>query len=65
MHAAIRQVQTVEPLAGGAGVAVTVARYETPQHHDINGKGIAVDIEVDCKPEQTAADCVPAAAFER
>jgi C-terminal processing protease CtpA/Prc len=57
-------IQTVEPLAGGGGVAVTVARYETPQRHDINGRGIAVDIVAECAPEAAATECVPAAAFE-
>jgi carboxyl-terminal processing protease len=57
-------IQTVEPLAGGGGVAVTVARYETPQRHDINGVGIAADIVAECLPEAAASDCVPAAAFE-
>ena len=28
-------IQNLQPLRAG-GVAVTVARYETPQHHNIN-----------------------------
>lgn len=36
-------IQTVTPLADGAGVAVTIARYETPNHIDINKKGIEPD----------------------
>lgn len=36
-------VQTVTPLFDGSAVAVTVARYETPKHEDINKKGIVPD----------------------
>jgi len=36
-------VQTVTPLVDGSGVAVTIARYETPNKIDINKKGIEVD----------------------
>ena len=38
-------VQTVTPLADGSGVATTIARYETPNHVDINKKGIEVDAD--------------------
>lgn len=36
-------VQTVTPIFDGSGVAVTIARYETPNKIDINKKGIDVD----------------------
>jgi carboxyl-terminal processing protease len=36
-------VQTVTPLFDGSGVAVTIAKYETPNKIDINKKGIEVD----------------------
>mmetsp|Transcript_43725 Transcript_43725/g.138204 ORF Transcript_43725/g.138204 Transcript_43725/m.138204 type:complete len:469 (-) Transcript_43725:1230-2636(-) len=36
-------VQTVTPLFDGSAVASTIARYETPNHEDINKKGIEVD----------------------
>jgi len=36
-------VQTVTPLFDGSGVAVTIAKYETPKKIDINKKGIEVD----------------------
>lgn len=29
-------IQNLQQLRDGAGLAVTVARYETPQHHNIN-----------------------------
>ena len=55
-------IQTIRELSGGSGggVAVTVARYETPQHNDINKAGIAVDEQtnVDC-PKDDATSCVP------
>lgn len=36
-------VQTVSALPDGSGIAVTIARYETPNKIDINKKGIEVD----------------------
>ncbi|CAM9334208.1 unnamed protein product [Sphacelaria rigidula] len=50
-------IQTVEPLSSGGGVAVTVARYETPLHHNINKVGIPVDKEIDCPVGKDAATC--------
>ena len=46
------------------GVAVTIARYETPEHHDINKQGIPVDVKasVDCGKED-ALSCLPREAF--
>lgn len=61
-------VQTVRSLSEGAngGVAVTVARYETPQHNDINKAGIPVDVpaSTDC-PNDAATLCVKASAFQK
>jgi carboxyl-terminal processing protease len=39
-------IQSLYELEDGAGLAVTIARYETPAHHDINRRGILPDIEV-------------------
>ncbi|KAL3822629.1 hypothetical protein ACHAXA_006414 [Cyclostephanos tholiformis] len=59
-------VQTIRQLEGGdnGGVAVTIARYETPDHHDINKQGIPVDLKasVDCGKED-ALSCLPKEAF--
>jgi carboxyl-terminal processing protease len=40
-------IQSLFNLSNGAGLAVTVARYETPNHTDINTLGIEPDIVVD------------------
>lgn len=57
-------IQTIRQLSNdNGGVAVTVARYETPQHNNINKQGIAVDIKVDCTADD-AGLCVPASAFK-
>ncbi|CAM9328809.1 unnamed protein product, partial [Hapterophycus canaliculatus] len=50
-------IQTVEPLTNGGGVAVTVARYETPLHNNINKVGIPVDKEIECPASLDAAEC--------
>ena len=61
-------VQTNRQLQGGesGGVAVTIARYETPEHHDINKRGIPVDVEapVDCGKED-ALTCLSKDAFSK
>ena len=36
-------IQSLFELSDGAGIAVTVAKYETPQHHDIHKLGIMPD----------------------
>lgn len=54
-------IQTIRELSeGNGGVAVTVARYETPLHNDINKSGIAVDqsVDVEC-PKNDALACLP------
>jgi carboxyl-terminal processing protease len=45
-------VQSVRSLADGSGVAVTVAKYLTPDGRDINEHGIDPDIEVEISEEQ-------------
>ncbi len=45
-------VQSVHSLSGGAGLAVTIARYRTPSGTDIDHRGITPDIEI----ELTEAD---------
>lgn len=45
-------VQSVHPLEDGSGLAVTVAKYFTPNGRDINKKGIEPDIEVKLTDKQ-------------
>ena len=57
-------VQTIRELSDkNGGLAITVARYETPRHNDINKQGIPVDVTtpVDC-PKDDAALCLKGAA---
>lgn len=54
-------IQSLFDLPNGAGLAVTIAKYETPSHRDINKLGIAPDHQVETSIEQrsqvgTAAD---------
>jgi carboxyl-terminal processing protease len=54
-------IQTIRELSDqNGGLAVTVARYETPKHNDINKSGISVDaaVNVEC-PKDDALACVP------
>ncbi len=39
-------IQSLFNLSDGSGLAVTIARYETPDHHDINRQGIEPDVLV-------------------
>jgi len=39
-------IQSIFPLSNGDGLAVSVARYETPAHHDIHRRGIVPDLQV-------------------
>lgn len=58
-------IQTVRELSDkNGGVAVTVARYETPQHNDINKSGIPVDVttNVEC-PKDDALACIPSSVL--
>jgi carboxyl-terminal processing protease len=53
-------VQTIRELSDrNGGIAITVARYETPLHHNINLQGIAVNLPtptIDC-PKNNAMLC--------
>ena len=58
-------IQTIRELSDrNGGVAVTVARYETPLHNNINKAGIPVDVptDVDC-PKDNALTCLPASVL--
>jgi carboxyl-terminal processing protease len=60
-------VQTIRQLEdNNGGVAVTIARYETPKHNDINKKGVTVDVgaSVDCAKDDALA-CLPKEAFKK
>ncbi len=48
-------VQSVRPLSGGAGMAVTIAKYFTPSGKDINHAGIKPDVEVKLSKTQIQA----------
>lgn len=43
-------IQSLFDLSDGSGLAVTVAKYETPNHHDINRQGIQPDQIVTAEP---------------
>ncbi len=43
-------IQSLFDLPHGSGLAVTVAKYETPDHHDINKLGITPDLTVTSEP---------------
>ncbi|MBW4574972.1 MAG: PDZ domain-containing protein [Aphanothece sp. CMT-3BRIN-NPC111] len=43
-------IQSLFDLPDGSGLAVTVAKYETPNHHDIHKLGIAPDLLVSLEP---------------
>lgn len=44
-------IQSLFDLPNGAGLAVTIAKYETPHHHDINKRGITPDKPVTASVE--------------
>jgi carboxyl-terminal processing protease len=48
-------VQSVRPLGDGSGLAVTIAKYFTPNGTDINHKGIIPNIKVDLTEKQKEA----------
>lgn len=48
-------VQSVRPLSDGAGMAVTIAKYFTPNGKDINHAGIKPDLEVKLSKAQIQA----------
>lgn len=45
-------VQSVRPLEDGSGLAVTIAKYHTPNDTDINKHGIAPDVKVELTDAQ-------------
>jgi len=45
-------VQSVRGLGDGSGIAITVAKYLTPDGRDINQEGISPDIEIELTEEQ-------------
>lgn len=55
-------IQSLFDLSDGSGLAVTIAKYETPNHQDINKLGIQPDKEVSLTsitPRQIATDADP------
>lgn len=46
-------IQSLFNLSDGSGLAVTIAKYETPDHHDINRLGIQPDVNVALEPTLT------------
>ncbi|CDF39757.1 unnamed protein product [Chondrus crispus] len=56
-------VQTISQLSDGSGVAVTIARYETPNHIDINKIGIAPNVKIPCKLDADVKTCLPTEAW--
>jgi len=60
-------VQTIRGLGEGrnGGLAITVARYETPKRNDINKQGIKVDLETSQKcDDEDVVVCIPKGAFK-
>jgi len=45
-------VQSVQPLRGGAGLAVTIAKYLTPDGRDIHKEGIEPDVIVELSEDE-------------
>lgn len=59
-------IQTIRSLSNeNGGISITVARYETPNHNDINTQGVQVDIQtnVEC-PKDDATSCLSAKVFQ-
>jgi carboxyl-terminal processing protease len=56
-------IQSLFNLSDGSGLAVTIAKYETPNHSDINKLGISPDVVVPLEPpitrEQVATQADP------
>ena len=50
-------IQNLQSLRDGSGVAVTIARYETPNHNNINNIGIEVDKSIECSPTDQTSTC--------
>jgi len=52
-------VQTISELSDGSGLSVTIARYETPAHIDINKRGIEPDVFRSCPDSAPPISCLP------
>jgi carboxyl-terminal processing protease len=53
------RIQNVQEVGNGSGIAVTKAKYITPNGKDIHGVGITPNIKSDaCGPENTVSDCL-------
>jgi carboxyl-terminal processing protease len=52
-------VQSVTPFDDGSSLRLTVARWYTPDGHEINGKGITPDIEIELTEEDWNGDKDP------
>lgn len=52
-------VQTLFPLSDGSAVKLTTNHYYTPNGHDIHGKGIAPDVEVELNEEAARMPVIP------
>lgn len=52
-------IQSLFNLSDGSGLAVTIAHYETPNHHNINKVGIEPDRKVLDAPESVMAMGTP------
>lgn len=52
-------VQEVETLESGGALKITVARYVTPEGHDISGRGILPDVFSTDDPETLASEPLP------
>ena len=50
-------IQNLQQLQDGSGVAITIQRYETPNHNNINKVGIPVDKEIDFEKGSSAKEC--------
>mmetsp|Transcript_39522 Transcript_39522/g.40276 ORF Transcript_39522/g.40276 Transcript_39522/m.40276 type:complete len:458 (-) Transcript_39522:126-1499(-) len=50
-------IQNLREIKQG-GIAVTVSKYETPLHHNINKVGIPVDLDLSCSPSDSAITCI-------
>ncbi|MBC7263504.1 MAG: S41 family peptidase [Chloroflexi bacterium] len=48
-------VQSIHELSDGSSVHVTIARWLTPNGHEINGQGLTPDVVVETKAEDLAA----------
>ena len=52
------RIQNVQSVGNGSGVAVTRARYITPNGRDVHGVGITPNKESSCSSEDSAAVCL-------